>query len=68
MTQAHFAVLVCVALWIFCLLFFLLCQKEDGKNLIIVIFLLVLCISCFLNYVKIKFFSKKCGKMKRNAV
>ena len=53
---------------IFCLLFFLLCQKEDGKNLIIVIFLLVLCISCFLNYVKIKFFSKKCGKMKRNAV
>ena len=53
---------------IFTQLFFILCEKENGKKLMIVSFASVFCISYFLNYVKIKFFSKKCGKMKRNAV
>ena len=53
---------------IFTLIFFSLYEKTNGKNLIIVLFLLVVCTSYFLNSVKIKFFSKKCGKMKRNAV
>ncbi len=53
---------------IFALLFYRLYEISNGKNLIIVSFVPVFCISYFLNCVKIKFFSKKCGKMKRNAV
>ena len=53
---------------IFTLIFFSLYEMENGKNLIIVLFLIVACTSYFFNSVKIKFFSKKCGKMKRNAV
>lgn len=53
---------------IFTVAFFSLYEKRGGENLIIVSFLMVFCISCVFNYVKIKFFSKKCGKMKRNAV
>ena len=53
---------------IFAMIFFSLYEKKSGEKLIIVSFLMFFCISCFFNYVKIKFFSKKCGKMKRNAV
>ena len=53
---------------IFTLLFCSLYEKTDGKNLIIVSALFIFCISSLFNFVKIKFFSKKCGKIKRNAV
>ena len=53
---------------IFSALFFFLYNFENGKYLIIATSTLVFCIFCFFNYVKIKFFSKKCGKIERNAV
>ena len=53
---------------VFTVMFFSLYKKQYGKILIIVSFLILFCFFYFLNYVKIKFFSKKCGKMKRNAV
>ena len=52
----------------FSFLFFVLSEQENGKNLIFVLFLTILCLAYLLNFLKIKFFSKKCGKMKRNAV
>ena len=59
------AALICP---IFSALFFFLYDFENGKYLIIAVSVLVFCIFCFFNYVKIKFFSKKCGKLERNAV
>ena len=53
---------------IFSVLFFVLNETSNGKILIFVISVLVFFIFYFLNDVKIKFFSKKCGKIKRNAV
>ncbi len=48
--------------------FFLLCRRKNGKSLIFTVSIIIFLIFYLLNYVKIKFFSKKCGKMKRNAV
>ena len=59
------AALICP---MFSALFFSLYDFENGKYLIIAVSVLVFCIFCFFNYVKIKFFSKKCGKLERNAV
>ncbi|MBR5188392.1 MAG: hypothetical protein IKW18_07970 [Clostridia bacterium] len=53
---------------IFSFLFFVLSEQENGENLIFVLFLTIICFAYLLNLLKIKFFSKKCGKMKRNAV
>ena len=53
---------------VFSFLFFTLSKQENGEKLIFVTFLTILCFVYLLNFLKIKFFSKKCGKMKRNAV
>ena len=53
---------------LFSVLFFFLYERKSGQNLIIVSSVLIFFIFYLLNYVKIKFFSKKCGKIKRNAV
>ena len=53
---------------IFSVLFFFLYGFENGKYLIIAISALVSCIFYLFNCVNIKFFSKKCGKIERNAV
>ena len=53
---------------IFSALFFFLYDFENGKYLIIAVSVIVSCIFYLFNYVKIKFFSKKCGKIERNAV
>jgi hypothetical protein len=53
---------------IFTVPFFFLYEQTNGKKLIIAMIMIVFCVSYLLNYVKIKFFSKKCGKIKRNAV
>lgn len=52
----------------FCMFFFFLYQRKNGKSLIVVCSVLIFCGFYFLNYIKIKFFSKKCGKIERNAV
>ena len=48
--------------------FFFLYERKGGKNLIIMASVLIFLIFYLLNDVKIKFFSKKCGKIERNAV
>ena len=53
---------------LFSLIFFFLYGLENGKFLIIVTGMLSICFFYLLNCVKIKFFSKKCGKIERNAV
>ncbi|MBE6664601.1 MAG: hypothetical protein E7603_00085 [Ruminococcaceae bacterium] len=53
---------------LFSFLFFVLSEQKNGEKLIFVLFLTILCSVYLLNLLKIKFFSKKCGKMKRNAV
>jgi hypothetical protein len=53
---------------LFSLLFFCLYGIKNGKFLIIATSLSVICFFYLLNCVKIKFFSKKCGKIERNAV
>ena len=53
---------------IFTVLFSFFYERYDGKKLIIATLVIAFCVSYLLNYVKIKFFSKKCGKIKRNAV
>ena len=53
---------------LFSILFFVLSEQENGEKLIFVVFLSIICFVYLLNFLKIKFFSKKCGKMKRNAV
>ena len=53
---------------LFSFLFFVLCEQKNGEKLIFVLFITILCSVYLLNLLKIKFFSKKCGKMKRNAV
>ena len=59
------SVLICP---IFTVIFALLNERNDGKKLIIAVSLFLFCIFYLLNYVKLKFFSKKCGKIERNAV
>ena len=61
-------VLASVLCPIFSILFFSLYEREGGKNLIIMASVLIFLIFYLLNDVKIKFFSKKCGKIERNAV
>ena len=58
----------CMLCAVFSLLFGLLCERNDGKKLMIALSFMIFCVFYLLNYVKIKFFSKKCGKIKRNAV
>ena len=53
---------------IFSVLFFFLYERKGGKFLIIMASVLIFLIFYLLNDVKIKFFSKKCGKIERNAV
>ena len=53
---------------IFSILFYHLSKRKNGKNLIFAVSILIFFIFYLLNYVKIKFFSKKCGKIERNAV
>ena len=53
---------------IFSVLFFFLYERKGGKNLIMMVSVLIFLIFYLLNDVKIKFFSKKCGKIERNAV
>ncbi len=53
---------------LFSFLFFILSEQENGKIWTIVVFLMIFCLVYLLNFLKIKFFLKKCGKMKRNAV
>ncbi len=53
---------------LFSFLFFVLSEQEKGEKWIFVLFLTIVCAAYLLNFLKIKFFSKKCGKMKRNAV
>jgi hypothetical protein len=60
--------LSCVICPIVSVCFFILYERKNGKSLIFVWAVFIFCIFYLLNYVKIKFFSKKCGKMKRNAV
>jgi len=50
------------------LAFFRISENDNGKFLSIASFLFVICIFYFFNCLKIKFFSKKCGKLERNAV
>ena len=58
----------CLICPIFTVVFFVLNENNNGKKLIIAVSMLLFCIFYLLNYVKIKFFSKKCGKIERNAV
>ena len=53
---------------LFSFLFFMLSEQENGEKWNFVLFLTIICTTYLLNFLKIKFFSKKCGKMKRNAV
>ena len=53
---------------IFSVLFFHLYERKGGRFLIMMASLAVFLIFYLLNDVKIKFFSKKCGKIERNAV
>lgn len=53
---------------LFSVLFYFLYELKRGQNLVIVSSILIFSIFYLLNYVKIKFFSKKCGKIERNAV
>ena len=53
---------------LFSFLFFIFSEQENGEKMIFVLFLIIICTIYLLNLLKIKFFSKKCGKMKRNAV
>ena len=53
---------------IFSVLFFFLYEKKGGQFLIMIASVLIFLIFYLLNDVKIKFFSKKCGKIERNAV
>ena len=53
---------------IFSVLFFCLYERNRGQILIIMVSILIFCVFYLFNYVKIKFFSKKCGKIERNAV
>ena len=53
---------------LFSFLFFALSEYENGEKLIFALFLTILFLVYLLNLLKIKFFSKKCGKLKRNAV
>ena len=53
---------------IFSVLFFFLYERKSGKYFIVMTSILIFCIFYLLNYVKLKFFSKKCGKIERNAV
>ncbi|MBQ3489476.1 MAG: hypothetical protein IJA86_02675 [Clostridia bacterium] len=53
---------------LFSFFFFILSLQKNGEKWIFVLFVVILCCVYLLNFLKIKFFSKKCGKMKRNAV
>ena len=53
---------------IFSVLFFHLYERKGGQFLIMMASLAIFLIFYLLNDVKIKFFSKKCGKIERNAV
>lgn len=53
---------------IFACFFFFIYEEKNGKISIIISLCFILCFFYLLNYLKIKFFSKKCGKLERNAV